>query len=149
MNRNNEIIVTHSKTKAQWWRMRLIMGLIFSIGVINSGCDKSEENSDEYYVKYTVRGQTGYIGLELSVTINTEDNVETLTVPTSGLARTIGPVQKRFEASLEARCTNEDREGAVTLNGGISVSKNNYPFVEKAQVADIKGPIGISYTIDF
>jgi hypothetical protein len=44
---------THSNSKAQWWRTGLIMGLIFTIGIINFGCEKCEEcDPDEYYVKY-------------------------------------------------------------------------------------------------
>ncbi|MEK0338407.1 MAG: hypothetical protein QQN41_13335, partial [Nitrosopumilus sp.] len=67
MNYDNELKLTHSKSKTQWWRMGLIWGFIFTFGIINFGCDKENEEivSDEYYVKYEVNSSTIYVGGKL------------------------------------------------------------------------------------
>jgi len=89
MNSDKEL--KHSKSKAQWWRLGLILGLIFTFGIINYSC----EESDEYYVKYEVISDSPTIGRTLHTTINTEDNEnETFTFGSSAYScpiRTVIP----------------------------------------------------------
>ena len=154
MNCNNELKLTHSKSKAQWWRMGLIWGFIFTFGILNFGCEKCDEisDSDEYYVKYEVSSTTIYFGGKLDVTINTENNENmTITIPHRILWETIiGPVQKGFNATLEVDSGGENTT-QLRLYTQISVSKNGSPFaLKKIDGSDTpRDFVQISYTIDY
>ena len=153
MNYDKELNLTHSKSKAQWWRMGLIWGLIFTSGIINFGCKKGNEiNPDEYYVKYEVNSSANYYGDKLNVTINTEDNVSTtFVIDQRKLWETvIGPVQKGFNATLKVSAKSETYD-KLKLYTKIYVSKNDSPFaVKESDGSDIpRDNVQISYTIDY
>jgi hypothetical protein len=154
MNYHKELNLTQSKTKAQWWRMGLILGFIVTFGILNFGCDNEDEISvsDEYYVKYEVNSTTIYSGGKLNVTINTEKNT-TMTISVNTRTQweaVIGPVQKGFNATL-----NVIKEGTadsqLQLYTQISVSKNGSPFaLKKIDGSDTpRNSVQINYTIDY
>ncbi len=154
MNCNKEINFTHSKFNAQWWRWGLIIGFFVFFGILNFGCDKSDDGNgpDEYYVKYEVNSSTIYSGEKLNVTINTEKNT---TITISINARTqweavIGPVQKDFNATLDViKAGTPDSQ--LQLYTQISVSKNGSPFaLKKLDGSDTpRNSVQINYTIDY
>lgn len=94
----------------------------------------------EYYVKYCI-DQGGGRG---NVSYKKEDGslayLENIVI--GSFERTVGPVQKGFEASLSAMSTSAGNQ----LNGRIEVKKGEAPFVVKKE-----GIVtyGLTYTIDF
>ena len=124
MNCDKELNLTHSKSKAQWWRMGLIGGFIVIFGILNFGCDNCDNGneisvSDEYYVKYEVNSSTIYIGGKLNVTLNVNSASETY--------------------------------NQLRLYTNIYVSKNGSPFaLKKSDGSDTpRNSVQINYTIDY
>ncbi len=150
---DKELNMNHSKSKAQWWRIGLIWGLIIAIAMINSGCNKNNEtNNDEYYVKYEVKSFTIYTGNTLYVSINAEDNQNKnfTTYCNSPWEIVIGPVKKGFVSNLSVN-ENDSNFGHLTLHTQISVSKNSSPFaLKQIDGSDIpRTSAQINYTIDY
>lgn len=157
MNCNKELNLTQSKSKAQWWRMGLIWGVIVTFGFINSGCNKDNEEmgelvSDEYYVKYEVNSTTIYTGGKLDVTINTEkNNNTTIIIDKRTLWETvIGPVQKGFNATIKITSPTAT-SNQLRLYTNIYVSKNGSPFaLKKNDGSDTpRDSVQLNYTIDY
>ncbi len=103
----------------------------------NNGGSTSQNSQDEYYVKYSItttrqyhyfRGVT-YADINGMITTKEKDS------PSRVWTITVGPVKKGFRASIQYN------EGGTCQ---IEVSKNNGPFVLKAE-----GKNSASYTIDF
>jgi hypothetical protein len=153
MNCDKELNLIHSKSKAQWWRIGLIWGLIITIGISNIGCSKeSKEDKDEYYIKYEVNSSTIYYGGKLNVTINTENNINTtIAINTRSPWETvIGPVKKGFVATLHVSEV-ETNYGHLKLYTQISVSKNGSPFALK-KIDGSETPrtsVQLNYAIDY
>ena len=112
----------------------LLSGSLFMIS-----CEErnTPNNSDEYYVKYSItttrqyhyfRGVT-YADINERITTKAKDS------PSRVWTITIGPVKKGFRASIQYN------EGGTCQ---IEVSKNNGPFALKAE-----GKNSANYTIDF
>ena len=152
MNRNKRSKATQSKLKNQWYRFGLLLGFIFAIITINSGCKKDETNSDDYYVKYEVNSSTIYFGGKLKVVLTGANNQSaTFTIlARSPWETTIGPVKKGFKANLAVN-EIEPNYGHLKLQSQISISKNSSPFALK-QIDDSNTPrtsVQINYTIDY
>lgn len=153
MNYDKELKSTHSKSKAQWWRMGLIMGFIVTLGIINFGCKKCEEceecDPDEYYIKYAVGLDTRYMGVGLDIVYTNEYNETTPFSTESSWNMTLGPVEKGFTASLSG--ATQTTPGNTILLVKIYVSKNDSPFALKAsdESDDLTAPLQIDYTIDY
>ena len=116
-----------------------IILLLSSVSLFMISCKyrNAPNNSDEYYVKYSItttpqyhyfRGVT-YADINGMMTTKEKDS------PSKVWTRTIGPVKKGFRASIQYK------EGGTCQ---IEVSKNNGPFVLKAE-----GKNSANYTIDF
>ena len=116
-----------------------IILLLSSVSLFMISCEyrNAPNNSDEYYVKYSItttpqyhyfRGVT-YADINGMMTTKEKDS------PSKVWTRTIGPVKKGFRASIQYK------EGGTCQ---IEVSKNNGPFVLKAE-----GKNSANYTIDF
>lgn len=136
------------KTKRIW----TVMGLVFTFGIICSGCSKnSEVKSSQYYVKYEVKSSTIYIGGKLNVEITTENNKKTtILIPTRTPWETVvGPVKKGFKASLKVNDTGNNF-GHLKLYTQISVSKEDSPFaLKKIDSSDEpRTSVETNYTID-
>ena len=143
--------LTHSNSKVQWWRMGLIMGLIFTFGIINFGCEKCEEcDPDEYYIKYWVGVQANSYKVPIDIEIINEYGDKVSYSDTDSWNITLGSVEKDFTATLWVEF-NQDFLGGATLIANIQVSKNDGPFVVKAsgESAVENDPVQIDYTIDF
>ena len=153
MNCDKELNLTSSKSKAQRWRLGLIWGLIFAIGITNSGCKKDDNtNNDTYYVKYQVNSSSIYIGGTLNVEITGANNqISTFIIKTrSPWETTIGPVNKGFTANLSVS-EIETNFGHLTLQAQILVSKNSSAFALQ-QSDDSNSPrtsVQINYTINY
>lgn len=157
MNCDKELNLTHSKFKAQWWRRGLILGFIAIFGILNFGCDDSDDGNatsvpDEYYVKYEVNSSTIYTGGKLNVTINTEKNtLMTISINTrTQWEAVIGPVQKGFNATLDVIKAGA-ADSQLQLYTQISVSKNGSPFaLKRIDGSDTpRNSVQINYTIDY
>ena len=116
-----------------------IILLLLSVSLFMISCEEKNtpNNSDEYYVKYSIittrqlhyfRGVT-YADINGMITTKEKDS------PSRVWTITIGPVKKGFRASIQYN------EGGTCQ---IEVSKNNGPFALKAE-----GKNSASYTIDF
>lgn len=116
-----------------------IILLLLSVSLFMISCEErnTPNNSDEYYVKYSItttrqyhyfRGVT-YADINGMITTKEKES------PSRVWNITIGPVKKGFRASIQYN------EGGTCQ---IEVSKNNGPFVLKAE-----GKNSASYTIDF
>ena len=154
MNYNKELNLTHSKSKAQWWRKGLIWGFIVTIGIISFGCDSENEiiDLDEYYVKYEVNSSTIYSGGKLDVTINKETN-EDMTIIINKRQKwevVIGPVKKDFNATLKVKSKSTDYNH-LRLYTNIYVSKNDSPFaLKESDGSDTpRDAVQINYAIDY
>ena len=150
MNCNSELNLSQSKSKAQWWCMGLIWGLIIIIGISNIGCNK--ENIDEYYIKYEVNSSTIYSAGKLNVTISTENNNNmTIAINTRSPWETvIGPVKKGFTATLQVTKVGS-ADSQLKLYTQISVSKNGSPFaLKKIDGSDTpRTSVQLNYAIDY
>jgi hypothetical protein len=67
---------------------KIVILAILAFGVINFGCDKSDKDTDEYYVKYGAGAQTIYSSMDLDITFINEN--ETLTTTITSWSMTIG-----------------------------------------------------------
>jgi hypothetical protein len=141
------------KSKSPWWQKGLMIGIIFTLGLMSLGCNKENEenNSDEYYVTYELSSSTIYYGGKLDVVISTDNNIsETFVVnQRQNWEVIIGPVQKGFKASLSANATG-NTYNHLRLYTNIYVSKNGSPFaLKKSNGSDEpRDAVQINYTID-
>ena len=143
--------LTHSKSKAQWWRMGLIWGFILALGIFNFGCEKCEEcDPDEYYIKYAVGVQTNHIWVPIDIEIINEYGDKVSYSDTDSWNITLGSVEEDFTASLWVEL-NQNFGGGATLIANIQVSKNDGPFVVIASgdSAETSEPLELEYKIDF
>jgi hypothetical protein len=110
--------------------------LIILISLSSCNKDKVEMGlSDEYYVKYVLKGNGTYIYFN-AFSVNTDrGNVSFSGYQFHSWNQTYGPVKKGFRASVSV-------DSSVTVE--IYVSKNNAPFALKASKSGSN-----SYTIDF
>jgi hypothetical protein len=140
-----DIELKESKPKSQWWRPGLILGLVFAFGIISFGCEKCENEPDEYYVKYEAIWSNC---VRVIITVNTEDNEALPFTVISGEAweTIIGPVNKGFNATMDISRGND----GIT-NASIYVTKNESPFaLKKTDESETpRNYVQISYTIDY
>ena len=113
-----------------------ILVILISLSSCNKDKDKDEMGiSDEYYVKYVIKGNGTYIYFS-DFSVNTDQgNVSFSGYQYHSWNQTYGPVRKGFRASVSVG-------SSVTVE--IYVSKNNGPFALKASKSGDN-----SYTIDF
>lgn len=123
---------------------------ILAFGIINSGCEKCDCNSDEYYIKYAAGVQSNSIWVPIDIEIRNENDQITPYSDTDTWNITLGPVKKGFTASISVEL-NKDFLGDAILTANIQVSKNDGPFAVKAsgESANENDPVQIEYTIDF
>ena len=158
MNCYKKSNLSHPKSKPQWLRIGLILGLIVTFGIVNFGCnkenDKNNENNnvveDEYYVKYIVKSSTMY-SLTRTARINSENNANrSFTFNNSTWEVTIGPVKKGFNASISASYNTSQVLAKTYIDVEIQVSKNNAPFALKASnvSTQVRNSASTGYTIN-
>jgi len=114
-----------------------ILVILISLSSCNKDKDKVEMGiSDEYYVKYVIKGNGTYIYFS-DFSVNTgQGNVSFSGYQYHSWNQTYGPVKKGFRASVSV--------GSSLVTVEIYVSKNNGPFALKASKSGDN-----SYTIDF
>ena len=122
-----------------------ILVILISLSSCNKDKDKVEMGiSDEYYVKYVIKGNGTYIYFS-DFSVNTDQgNVSFSGYQYKSWNQTYGPVKKGFRASVSVESS------LVTVE--IYVSKNNGPFALKASKSggnSSTSNISQSYTIDF
>ena len=130
---------------------KLVLLVILALGFFNFGCNrsyKSEKDTPECYVWYTVGLDTRYMGVALDIVYVDEYN-ETITLSTDkAFSIVLGPVERGFTAFLSAGKLGEI--GNTTLKVNILVAKNDGPFVSKVGAERVtSGSMGVEYTIDF
>jgi hypothetical protein len=125
--------------------MKQIFFALFA-ALILFGCEKF---TDDYYVKYAGAVDTRYIQVPLDIVITDENNHTEHIDATDSWSRIIGPVNKKFNASISV--ATEGSPNNMTLLAKIYVSKNDDPFVlkESDESTDTSIPLQIDYTIDF
>ena len=122
-----------------------ILVILISLSSCNKDKDKVEMGiSDEYYVKYVIKGNGTYIYFS-DFSVNTDQgNVSFSGYQYHSWNQTYGPVKKGFRASVSV--------GSSLVTVEIYVSKNNGPFALKASKSggnSSTSNISQSYTIDF
>lgn len=112
-----------------------------------SSCDKAEmrnkdENglSDNYYVKYVIKGYGTYGRFSNWTATTPEGGYSNTGYQTRSWNQTFGPVKKGFTCKVQIK---DYISGAPTIE--IHVSKNQEPFALKTTKTDRSA----SYTIDF
>ena len=117
-------------------KKHLVLLIALVATLILASCSKEEAN---YYVKYDVTSSgTNHYG-PMTLNVNTENGMQTITVSSKVFSETFGPVSKGFEASISASVNYP-----TYLNTSIYVSKGQEPFVLKAT-----GSSSAQYVIDF
>ena len=109
--------------------------LLFSFAI---GCNKDAKNasnSDEYYIKYSVKSNSlPYYGVKLNTSITNESNqIIQYVINTGDWETTIGPVKRGFLADLSVvkKGWNGGTENHLKIALSISVSKKGSPFAQK------------------
>ena len=130
---------------------KIVLLVILALGFFDFGCNrsyKSEKDTPECYVWYTVGLDTRYMGVALDIVYVDEYN-ETITLSTDkAFSIVLGPVERGFTAFLSAGKLGEI--GNTTLKANIAVTKNDGPFTVKASGEnDTSEPLKLEYTIDF
>ena len=121
-----------------------ILVILISLSSCNKDKDKVEMGiSDEYYVKYVLKGNGTYIYFSDFSVYTDQGNVSFSGYQYHSWNQTYGPVKKGFRASVSV---------GSSVTAEIYVSKNNGPFALKASKSggnSSTSNISQSYTIDF
>jgi len=122
-----------------------ILVILISLSSCNKDKDKVEMGiSDEYYVKYVLKGNGTYIYFSDFSVYTDQGNVSFSGYQYHSWNQTYGPVKKGFRASVSV---------GSSVTAEIYVSKNNGPFALKASksggISSLTPNISQSYTIDF
>ena len=144
-----------SKSKVEWFNKKLIWGLFVALVIVNFGCssddnDDAVNESDDYYVKYIVKSSTIY-SLSRIARIKSENNSNIdFTFKNSQWEMTVGPVKKKFAASLVASYDTSQTLARTYIDVEIHVSKNNEPFALKSinSSTDVRMSASTSYTLN-
>lgn len=117
-------------------KKHVVLLLVFSYILMMASCTKEKTN---YYVKYDVASTgTNHIGT-MTLNLNTERGMQTISTSSKVFSETFGPVSKGFEATVSAAASYP-----TYLNTSIYVCKGQEPFVLKAT-----GTSSAQYVIDF
>lgn len=151
MSYYKELNLGYSKSILNLCRKGIVWMLIIS-GFILLGCEKesTDENNDEYYVKYVVNSQTLY-SVSRTARIKSENNsIIDFTFNNSQWEMTVGPVQKGFNSSINASYNTSQTLAQTYINVEIYVSKNNGPFALKANnnSTDVRMSASTSYILN-
>ena len=123
-------------------KLVLISVILLSLGFSSCGDD------DTYYLKYEVKTSSRYVFSEIQVEITTENGVEKRTV-SPNWEGTFGPIRSSSEVILNVTYPGESYVYKLTsFTGRISISKNNEPFVLKAEETANQRPLSMSYKLD-
>lgn len=153
MSYYKELNFGYSRLNLQLCRKGFIWMLII-LGVILSGCEGGitpVENNDEYYVKYIVKSRSIYsVSITARIKSENSSNIE-FTISKGDWEMTVGPVQRKFVASLEASYNTSQTLAQTYIDVEIHVSKNNGPFALKSNnnSTDVRMSASTSYTVDY
>ncbi len=123
--------------------------LLVTMSVVLNSCGKDDEPSskDKYFVKYELKTSSQYSFSNVLVEVTTENGIQKLDV-SRNWDGTFGPFE--YGSPLIFKVTKENDYYALTkFTGRISVSKNNEPFVLKAEKQANGEALSMTYTIDF
>ena len=126
----------------------LLIICLISIGLnACGGDDEPKAPEDSYYVKYELQTSSRYVFNTVQVEVTTEKGIEVLEV-NRNWDGTFGPFE--YGTTLSFKVTMfSGNYNTTSFRGKISVSKNNAPFVFKAEENVNNIPLSMSYTIDF
>ena len=130
--------------------------LLASIAIVYlESCSKDDDNRtssnenkrDAYYVRYEAHSNSGYkVNNTFSVTYTSDLGLQMYNRESVGYGNswegTYGPFRKGDGISLHIMCSSGD------VNGRIYVSRNEEPFVVKAEGKN-RGSITLEYIIDY
>ena len=123
----------------------ILFVIIISSFVLSSCGD--EPNT--YFVKYEVQTSSIYSYSNVTIEITTENGIETKQVKRNWDG-TFGPISKNTPIILKVTHEGDDYVLSHSkFTGRISVSKDNSPFVLKAEETANGKPLNMSYSIDF
>ena len=123
----------------------LLVSMIFVL--LSCGKDDEPSSKDKYFVKYELKTSSQYSFSNVLVEVTTENGIQKLDV-SRNWDGTFGPFE--YGTPLIFNVTKENDYYALTkFTGRISVSKNNEPFVFKAEKQANGEALSMTYTIDF
>lgn len=131
-------------------RLILMAFAIMTSFIMLTSCGDDEPQST-YYVKYEITTSSIYVYNNVEVVVTTENGVETKSVPRNWEG-TFGPIDKNTQIILKVSYQGSGMEYVpqhTNFTGRISISKNNSPFVLKAESSSSSAPLSMSYLIDF
>ncbi len=133
-----------------------VLLLLFFLSIISVSCKddcpcpEHEEVKDQYYVKYVVESSTIY-SVSRIAEINSADNTTMdFTFGDRKWEVIIGPVEKNFQATLDASYNTSQSLAQTYIDVEIYVSKNDSPFAIKTSniSENVRMSASTSYTID-
>ena len=119
------------------------------MSIVFNSCGKDDEPSskDKYYVKYELKTSSKYAFSTVQVEVTTENGIQNLEV-SRNWEGAFGPFT--YGTPLVFNVTKDgDFYGLTKFTGRISVSKNNEPFILKAEELVSNKALSMTYTIDF
>ena len=123
-----------------------IVIIILSLFLFSCGNDEPDSN---YYVKYEVQAYSTQVISEMEVEITTENGVEVKRVPATWDG-TFGPISKSTPIILKVSYPGQYYLMNMRFSGRILISKDNTPFVLKAEQHTTNGEaISLIYNIDY
>ena len=133
--------------KTSYYIILIIASLVGALGLYSCGGDDEPEAKGNYYEKYELQTSSRYVFSTVQVVVTTEEGIKTLEV-NRNWDGTFGPFEYGTTLLFQVKMLNDYYNG-TSFRGTISVSKNNAPFVFKAQDNISNNPLSMSYTIDF
>lgn len=127
----------------------LLITALVSLSLVLSSCgsDEPKDSSERYFVKYELKTYSQNVFSTVDVEVTTEDGIKTMNVSRDWEA-IFGPFKKGTTVSFIVKMP-DGIYATTKFSGKISVSKNNDPFIYKAEDNVSGKTLSLSYTIDF
>lgn len=123
--------------------------ILISVILLSLGFSSCGDEPNTYFVKYEVQTSSIYSYSNVTIEITTENGIETKQVKRNWDG-TFGPISKNTPIILKVTHEGEDYVLEHSkFTGRISISKDNSPFVLKAEETANGEPLNMSYSIDF
>ena len=123
--------------------------LIYSAIILSAFafCSCGDDDENLYYVKYTFSANTIHLNVEKTIKCSTPEGEKTIDCRDKVWEETYGPVSKSFKPRMECVMDKSEVGYGRPMYAKIYVSRNNEPFVLKAEGTDVS-EIKLSCKID-
>lgn len=119
----------------------ILFAMMLGIVCMLSSCSNDDDPDYDYYVRYSVTAEANKAVDIWYTDADGHDHVVQTQAADGKYQFTVGPVKRGFKANL----TVSYQEGGAVDYLMIEVSKENYPFVVKAQGHNY---VGLDYTVE-